>query len=89
MPWKFQDKREILNFYHLLPGTNQGDKRLIYKGWLDPKAREGNEGNERFLPLVSEHFSTGQKTYSPQFWTKLVSGDLFFWFGAFFRQQQW
>lgn len=33
----------------------------------------------RFLPLVSEHFTTGQKTYALQFWTKLVFGDLAFW----------
>lgn len=25
----------------------------------------------RFLPLVSEHFRTGQKTYALQFWIKL------------------
>lgn len=83
-PWKFQDKREILNFYRLLQGTNHGDKRLIYTGWLDPKARGGNEGNERFLPLVSEHFRFGQKTYPLQFCTKLVFWGMFFRFWGFF-----
>lgn len=63
-PWKFQDERQTLNFYHLLQGTNHGDKRLIYIGWLDPKARGGNEGNEasaiglRALSIWPEDIST-------------------------------
>lgn len=41
----------------------------------------------RFLPLVSEHFRTGQKTYALQFWIKLsregyrIFGLGFFWRG--------
>lgn len=87
-PGKFQDKSELLNFYQLLQGTHHGDEDTVILDDLTQKPEEAMKAM-RFLPLVSEHFRSVQKTCPLQSGTELVLRGLAFWlFLLFFRQQQ-